>query len=131
MGGMGEETKKGEPLTLEGLAKYTQETLLPAIDKRFEKVDERFEGLDRRFDTMDKRLNTLGDKVLEHDKKFDEHDKRFDNLEEFGRRILTLQDQTLTILRKKEIEQTATTSWLKRLDKDVEQLKKKAGLKTA
>lgn len=32
-----------EPLTLDGLARYSREVLLPAIDERFERIDQRFE----------------------------------------------------------------------------------------
>jgi len=31
-----------EPLTLDGLARYSREVLLPAIDERFERIDQRF-----------------------------------------------------------------------------------------
>ena len=72
---------------------------------------------DKRFDGIDKR--------------FDEHDEQFTELKKLGRNILSLQDQTLASLRKTEVEQTTTTSWLKRLDKDVERLKEKVGLKGA
>ena len=85
--------------------------------------DKKFEGIDTRFDAVDKRFDGI-------DKRFDEHDEQFTELKKLGRNILSLQDQTLASLRKTEVEQTTTTSWLKRLDKDVERLKKKVGLKS-
>ena len=87
-------------------------------------------------------LDLLAKKAFEHDKRFDavderfdEHDKRFDNLEKLGREILSLQDQTLTLLRKQETEQVSISAAKVRHDKAIEghekrivRLERKAGI---
>lgn len=52
-------------------------------------------------------------------------------VKEFKGQFLKGQDEMLTILRRLDEERVYRSSWLKRLDKDVEQLKEKVGLKGA
>ena len=125
--------------------KITLEKLAAKMDKRFDKVDERLAAHDRRFDLIDKKFD-------EHDKRFDEHDKRFDiidiridklvravfdlsdetrNIKENMatkddiNRITNILDQQTKILKDLDRERIFGTQWLKRLDKDVEELKSK------
>ena len=48
-----------KPLTIEDLAKFTEEVLLPAIDGRFEVVDKRFDAMDKRFDAIESELSEI------------------------------------------------------------------------
>ena len=83
-------------------------------------------------------LDLLAKKALEHDERFDEHDKRFDKIEKLSRDILSLQDQTLTLLRKQEVEQVSISTAKVRHDKAIEghekrivRLERKAGIEQA
>jgi len=102
-----------EPLTLDGLVEYNQKVLLPAIeqsmDKRFEKVVTKPEHRE------------LTGEVSELNSEF----------KEFKGQSLKGQDEMLTILRRLDEERVTADSWLERLDKDVERLKEKVGLKGA
>ncbi len=53
------------------------------------------------------------------------------SVKEFKGQFLKGQDEMLTILRRLDEERVTADSWLKRLDKDVERLKEKVGLKGA
>ena len=78
--GMGEETKKGEPLTLEGLVKYTQETLLPAFGETLKnELGEMKEDMNKRFECVEKEIAVLKDPIL---KKLDENTQLLKDLRE-------------------------------------------------
>lgn len=65
MDGMGKVTKKGKPLTLEGLAKYTNEVLLPAFGETLRnELGEMKEGMNKRFECVEKEIADLKDPVL-------------------------------------------------------------------
>jgi hypothetical protein len=61
------------------------------------------------------------DKIIE---KLFEHDKRFDQLDydfkEFKNQVLSGQDEILTIVRRLDQERIFTTSWISRIEKEVE-----------
>jgi len=140
-----------EKITLEKLAAKMDKRFdkvderLAAHDRRFDLIDKKFDEHDKRFDEHDKRFD-------EHDKRFDEHDKRFDiidiridklvravfdlsdetrNIKENMatkddiNRITNILDQQTKILKDLDRERIFGTQWLKRLDKDVEELKSK------
>jgi len=62
------------------------------------------------------------DKIIQ---KLFEHDKRFDLVAEqmtaLKNEVLTRQDETLTILRRLDQERIFTTSWVSRIEKEVEE----------
>ena len=107
-------------------------------DRRFDKVDERLVEHDRRFDKVDERL-------VEHDLRFDKVDERLDNLtaivvehgerleqtvtkaefEEFRKEQSNANDQMISILKRLDEERFATIEWLRRVEREVEDQKKK------
>jgi len=68
-------------------------------------VDERFEGVDKQLTSLNKELSG------------------------FKRQTLATQDEMLTILRRLDEERVTTGAWLSRIDKDVERLKEKVGIR--
>lgn len=107
------EEKNEKPLTLDDLADYGQNVLLPAINRRFDGHGRRFDEHERRFDNIMQR--------------FDRVDQQFEEVKEEIRekfdRVLEGEDKLMKRIEDNEIEQrvhiqsnmTANgTSWMTR-----------------
>lgn len=61
--------------------------------------------------------NKIIEKLFEHDKRFDQLDYNF---KEFKNQVLSGQDEILTIIRRLDQERIFTTSWISRIEKEME-----------
>ena len=78
----GKSQNANQPLTLRGLAEYTQEVLLPAIDQRFQKVDARFQKVDEQFQKVDARFQKVDEQFQKVDARFQKVDERSQSVDE-------------------------------------------------
>lgn len=93
-------------------------------DKRFDEHDRRFDEHDKRFDAHDQLFDRIITKLIEHDEKF-EHMVTKKEFSEFQEKVMTQFDEQLVILKRLDEERYATIEWLKRLDQEVEDHRKK------
>ncbi len=92
-----------EPLTLDGLARYSREVLLPAIDERFERIDQRFEKVATKEDVAG--VNAELKQEIAH----------------VRGAVLTALDENTNLLRKISEEQDAAYATVTRHDKKIEE----------
>lgn len=120
-----------KPLTLDGLVKYNQEVLFPAlddkfakIDGRFDKADDKFAKIDGRFDKADDRFAKIDDKFVKVNERFNKIDARFDKvdeeIEEKFDKIMVGQDKILNELVNLRAENTASAELYKMQDRKIE-----------
>lgn len=86
-----------------------------AVDARFEQVDERFESIDARFDGVDTHLDKIDDIIASLDKKYDH--------------LITTLDAFLKRLDDIEADNIARDAQLARLERWIEQVAAKSGVK--
>lgn len=99
-----------KPLTLDGLVKYNQEVLFPALDDKFAKIDGRFVKIDDKFVKVNERFNKI-------DARFDKVDEE---IEEKFDKIMLGQDKILNELVDLKAENTASAELYKRQDRKIE-----------
>ena len=87
---MEQETNQ-KPLTLNDLAKYNQEVLIPAMEEVFVTKKE-FSGLDNKVDALDNKVDALDNKVDALESKLNNLESEFQN---FKNESLTNQDAIL------------------------------------
>lgn len=92
-----------KPLTLDGLVKYNQEVLFPALDDKFAKIDDKFVKVNERFNKIDARFDKVDEEIEE---KFD--------------KIMLGQDKILNELVDLKAENTASAELYKRQDRKIE-----------
>lgn len=92
-----------EPLTLDELARYSREVLLPAIDERFERIDQRFEKVATKEDVAG--VKTELKQEIAH----------------VRGAVLTALDENTELLRTMSQEQDATSQAIVRYDEKVTQ----------
>lgn len=92
-----------KPLTLDGLVKYNQEVLFPALDDKFAKIDDKFVKVNERFNKIDARFDKVDEEIEE---KFD--------------KIMVGQDKILNELAGLRAENTASAELYKRQDRKIE-----------
>jgi len=88
-------------LTLDGLIKYNQEVLFPALDDRFAKIDDRFAKIDKeikeKFDKVltgqDKILKKLEDTETEQAMDIRVHKRQNEKLENHEERIQIVEEK--------------------------------------
>ena len=85
------EQENQKPLTLDDLAKYNQEVLIPAMEEVFVTKKE-FSGLGKKVDRIDNKVDALDNKVDGLESKLDNLESEFQN---FKNESLTNQDAIL------------------------------------
>ena len=93
-------------------------------DANFAQIDAKFVQIDERFDKVDERLDKLTAVVIEHGERLDQTVTKVE-FEAFRREQLHANDQMITILKRLDEERFATIEWLRRVEKEVEDQKKK------
>lgn len=90
------------------------------IIEKLEEHDKRFNEHDKRFDEHDKRFDVIAQKLDEHDKRFESLEYKLDTL---GEKVLTSQDEILSMVRRVDQERVFTTAWVKRIEDDIRKIK--------
>ena len=86
-----------EPLTLEALVQYSNEVLLEAINKQFEKRDKVLTTHSEQFETHGELLHKIVTKLAEHDERFEKVATK-EAVAELRDKILTARDENTELL---------------------------------
>ncbi|MBI2645059.1 hypothetical protein HYW94_02700 [Candidatus Uhrbacteria bacterium] len=106
-------------------AKFVQiDERFDRVDAKFVQIDERFDRVDAKFVQIDERLDKLTSVVIEHGERLDQTVTKTE-FEAFRKEQMNANDQMITILKRLDEERFATIEWLRRVEKEVEDQKKK------
>lgn len=88
---------------------------------KLEEHDQKFDTIIKKLTQHDQQFDLLARKLLDHDKKFDQVDS---NIQEYKNEILTAIDRLSVQFKRFDEERVFTFELYKRLEKEVERIKK-------
>lgn len=93
------------------------------LQQKLFEYDQRFSSVDGKLLEHDQRFVTIDQKLLEHDQRFSGIDNKLDS-------VMNSLDGMTGILLRLDQERIFTGEWIRRIEQDVEVLKKRAGHKS-
>src|SRR3989338_115914 len=94
------------------------------IIQKLQDHDKRFDKIESRLDTLTITVDKLTVTALEHGERLDQMVTKTE-FNEFRKEQSTANDQIMTILKRIDEERFATIGWLRRIEDEVEEQKKK------